>query len=71
MSDQFSSPDLIDEKPAKKKNPWLIVLIIIGVIILLCCICVLVVGVLGPALLGPDIGNILSNIQEGLMTPAP
>jgi nitrate reductase NapE component len=67
MSDQFSSPYLPDEKPAKKKNPWITVLIIVVVLIVLCCICAIVGGVL----FGSSIGNVFSNIQEGLMTPAP
>lgn len=67
MSDQFSSPVLPDETPAKKRSPWITVIIIVVVLIVLCCLCVIV----STALLGPNIGNVFSNIQEGLMTPAP
>ena len=71
MSDQFSTPYVPVEPPAKKKNPWIIVLIVVGVILLLCCCCVIAFFVVGPAVFGPEIGNVFSNIQEGLMTPVP
>ena len=70
MSDQYSSPVLPAETPAKKKNPWITVLIIVVVLIVLCCICALLVPTI-LALLGPSVGNVFSSIQEGLMTPAP
>lgn len=71
MSDQINAPVLPDEKPATKRSPWITVLIIVVVLIILCCLCVIVVVVLGPAIFGPSIGNVFSNIQEGLMTPVP
>jgi len=71
MTDQFSSPVPPNELPAKKRNPWIIVLIIVLVLIVLCCLCVLVITVLVPALLGPSVGNVFSNIMEGLGTPTP
>jgi hypothetical protein len=70
MSDQFSSPVLPNETPAKKKNPWITVLIIVIVLIVLCCICALLVPTI-LALLGPSVGNVFSNILEGLVTPTP
>jgi hypothetical protein len=70
MSDQFSSPNLPAEQP-KKKNPWITVLIIVVVLIVVCCLCVIVVTVLVPSLLGPSVGNVFSNIIEGLVTPTP
>ena len=70
MSDQYLPPVLPDEKPAKKKNPWITILIIVVVLIVLCCICALLVPAI-LALLGPSVGNVFSNIQEGLMTPVP
>jgi hypothetical protein len=57
--------------PAKKRNPWITVLIIVVVLIVLCCLCVIVVTVLVPALLGPSVGNVFSSIQQELITPAP
>ncbi len=71
MSDQFSAPYAPPAPPAKKTNPWIIILIVVAVILLLCCCCLVVFGLLGPSLLGPDVGNIFSNIQQGLMTPVP
>ena len=70
MSDQPSSPYPPNELPAKKKNPWITILIIVVVLIVLCCICALLVPAI-LALLGPSVGNVFSNIQEGLMTPVP
>jgi flagellar basal body-associated protein FliL len=67
MSDQFGSPVLQNEAPAKKKSPWITVLIIVVVLVVLCFLCVIV----SLAVMGPSIGNVFSNIQEGLMTPAP
>jgi len=71
MSDQYLPPVLPDEKPTKKKSPWITVLIIVIVLIVLCCLCVIVVTVLVPALLGPSVGNVFSSIQQELMTPVP
>jgi len=69
MSDQFSSPNLPAEQP-KKKSPWITVLIIVVVLIVVCCICALFVPTI-LALLGPSVGNVFSNIIEGLVTPTP
>ena len=71
MSDQFSAPYTPGEPPVKKRNPWITVLIVVVVLIVLCCICGLLASVLVPALLGPNVGNVFSEIQQGLMTPAP
>jgi flagellar basal body-associated protein FliL len=71
MSNQYSPPVLPDEQPAKKKSPWITVLIIVVVLIVLCCLCVIVFSVVGPALLGPNIGNVFSNIMQSITTPTP
>jgi small neutral amino acid transporter SnatA (MarC family) len=70
MSDQYSSPVPPTETPVKKKNPWIIVLIIVVVLLVICCICALLVPTI-LALLGPSVGNVFSNIIEGLGTPTP
>ena len=70
MSDQFNTPTQAVGSPAKKKNPWITVLIIFAVLIFVCCICALLVPTI-LALLGPGIGNVFSNIIEGLVTPTP
>ncbi len=71
MTDQFNAPLPPMEPPAQKKSPWITVLIIVVVLIVLCCLCLLVVFVLLPAIFGPSIGNVFSNIIESLPTPTP
>ncbi|MFZ5918620.1 MAG: hypothetical protein ACOYZ7_16925 [Chloroflexota bacterium] len=56
----------------KKNNTLLIVLAVVVGLIVVCCCCALAFFFLGPMLLGPEIGNVFSNIVEGLeMTPVP
>lgn len=47
------------------------IIIAIVVVIFLCCCCLLLLGVLGPALMGPIVGDVFSNIIEELGTPMP
>lgn len=47
------------------------IIIAVVVVVFLCCCCLLLLGVVGPALLGPAIGNVFSNIIEELGTPMP
>ena len=48
------------------------IIIAVVVIIVLCCCCLLAFIFLGPMLLGPSVGNVFSNIIEGLeLTPVP
>jgi lipoprotein signal peptidase len=56
----------------KKSNTTLIIIIIaVVVLIVLCCCCVLAFWVI-PLLLGPSIGNVFSNVIEGIeVTPIP
>jgi hypothetical protein len=58
-----------DSPPAKSKLPLVIITIV--VVLLIVCVliacCVLVV----PALLGPSVGNVFSNIIENMPTPTP
>jgi hypothetical protein len=68
--DQTSPPVLPNESPAKKRNPWITVLIVIIVLIVFCCICACLVFTI-LALLGPSVGNVYSNIMEGIVTPTP
>jgi hypothetical protein len=70
MSDQLNSPVYPAESPAKKRNPWITVLIILLVLIILCCCCALLIPAI-LALLGPSVGNVFSSIEQGLMTPVP
>jgi len=58
--------------PPKKDNTLLIVIAVIAGLFLLCCCCVAAFVFLGPVILGPSIGNVFSNIIEGLeITPMP
>ena len=56
----------------KKSNRTLIIIIVVVVVlIVLCCCCVFGIWLL-PRLLGPEVGNVFSDIIEGLeMTPMP
>jgi len=69
MEDTYVSPEAVLEP--KKNNTLLIVIAVIVVLILLCCCCIAAFFFLGPLILGPEIGNVFSNIVEGLeVTPA-
>ena len=67
MSQDLSTPVGPDAEPVKKRNVWLIVGIVVGVIVILLCCCLLVLFAF-PALLGPAIENVFSNIIEELGT---
>jgi hypothetical protein len=60
------------QQPAEggKSRTGLIVAIIVGLIVLCCCLVIIVVFAV-PALMGPAIGNVFSNIIQGLGTPTP
>ncbi len=54
----------------KKDNTVLIIIAVIVGLILLCCCCLAAFFFVGPLLLGPEVGNVFSNIIEGLeVTP--
>jgi len=59
--------------PAQKKsNTTLIIIIVVVVVLLLCCCVFLCISpIFGLNLLGPEIGNVFSDVLEGIMTPAP
>ncbi len=51
--------------PEKKKLPvWAIILIIVGVILLCLCLLIFVLPLLGLTLLGPEMGDIMSQVQQ-------
>ena len=71
MSDEFLepiTPDIIDEP----QNNTIKIIIIIAVVVLLCiCVCLCVFFFL-PALFGPVIGDVFSDIvDEMMLTPIP
>ncbi len=58
--------------PPKKDNTLLIVIAVIVGLFLLCCCCFAALFIFVPGVLGPSIGNVFSNIVEGLgVTPMP
>jgi hypothetical protein len=65
MSQEFSVPAAPDTQPEKKTNVWLIVGIVAAVIVILACCCVVAFFAF-PTIFGPSIGNVFSNIVEGL-----
>lgn len=56
-------------QPAPKSNTRTIIIIVVVILVLCICAC-LCAFVVAPAVFGPSIGNIFSNIIEN-MTPAP
>ena len=68
MTEDYYAPPVEE----KKSNTTLIIIIVaVVVLIVLCCCCVFGLW-LFPTLLGPSVGNVFSNIIEGLeMTPVP
>lgn len=65
MSQDFNAPVAPDVQPEKKTNVWLIVGIVAAVIVILACCCVVAFFGL-PAVFGPAIDNVFTNIVEGL-----
>jgi hypothetical protein len=65
MSEDFNIPVAPDVQPAKKTNVWLIVGIVAAVILILTCCCIVAFFAF-PTIFGPAIGNVFSNIVEGL-----
>lgn len=65
--DYFAEPT--EEK--KSNTALIIIIVVVLVLIVLCCCCVFGVWLV-PTLLGPSVGNVFSNIIEGLeTTPVP
>lgn len=63
----YVSPEVAPEP--KEDNTALIIIAVIVVLILLCC-CIAAIFFVGPFLFGLEIGDVFSNIIEGLeMTP--
>jgi flagellar basal body-associated protein FliL len=73
MTEGYPTPEApVQEEGKKKSNTTLIVIIIVVVALLLCCCVLVVVGpMFGLTLLGPEIGNVFSDIVETLEAPVP
>ena len=71
MSEEYLEP-ITSEIVEEPKNNTNKILIIVAVVIVLCiCLCICVF-VLVPAILGPSIGNVFSEvIDEMMLTPMP
>ncbi len=55
-----------------RRSPWVIVGIILAVLVVLCILGACIVFVIVPAILGPAVGNVFSNIVTSLPpTPTP
>ena len=71
MSDVYFdpiTPEIVDTPP---NNRNMIIITVVIVVVLCCCICLCAFFLL-PALLGPSIGDVFSEIQYDLMlTPMP
>ena len=75
MTESYPTPEAPVQEEEKKSNTVLIIIIIVVVALLLCC-CALVIlgpifGISSLTLLGPEIGDVFSDVIEGIMTPAP
>ncbi len=61
-----------DQEPAAQNNTTRNIIIAVVAIVVLCCCCLAAFIFVGPLLFGPTVGNVFSNIIEGLeMTPVP
>ena len=59
------------EQPKPNNTTRNIIIAVVVVVVLLCCCCVIAVFAF-PALLGPAVGNVFSNIIQNMeLTPAP
>lgn len=59
------------EQPTKDNTTRNIIIAVV-VVLALCCCCLAAFIFLGPVLFGPAVGNVFSNIIEGLeITPVP
>lgn len=72
MSEEYLEP-ITPEIVEEPKNNTTKILIIVAVVIVVLCICTCIcVFVLLPAVLGPSIGNVFSEvIDEMMLTPMP
>ena len=62
MTEEFNDA-LIEEEPKSNKN---LILIIVAVVAVL-CICCICLSLVVPTLLGPTIGNVFSEINNGMV----
>lgn len=71
MEEGTLSPQTAPEP--KKDNTLLIVIVVVVVgLLLICCCCLAAFFLGGPLFMGPEIGNVFSNIIEAIeMTPTP
>ncbi len=60
-----------EQEPAAPNNTTRNIIIAVVVIVVLCCCLLAALIFVGPLLLGPTVGNVFSNIIEGLETPIP
>jgi Flp pilus assembly pilin Flp len=70
MSQEIPATPVPSAEPEKKSNTGKVILIIVAILLVICCLCAVVILAV-PSLLGPSIGNVFSNIIEGLGTPMP
>jgi hypothetical protein len=62
----FAEEPVMVEGEKKKLPTWAIILIVIGGLIVLCGIISCLLSIIAPALFGPAIGNVFSNVIEDL-----
>jgi len=57
------------QEPAQSNTTRNIIIAVVAIIVVCCCCLIAVYG--GMLLVGPSVGNVFSNIVEGLVTPVP
>jgi hypothetical protein len=57
------------QEPAQSNTTRNIIIAVVAIIVVCCCCLIAVYG--GVLLAGPSVGNVFSNIVEGLVTPVP
>jgi hypothetical protein len=57
------------QEPARSNTTRNIIIAVVAIVVVCCCCLIAVYG--GLLLAGPSVGNVFSNIVEGLVTPVP
>jgi hypothetical protein len=57
------------QEPAQSNTTRNIIIAVVAIVVVCCCCLIAIYG--GILLVGPSVGNVFSNIVEGLVTPVP
>ena len=71
MEESYPEGSYSEPEPRARLAGWQIALIVAAALIVVCCLCLMVVFVLTPVLLGPEFGNVFSTVIETLEATTP